>query len=77
MAACARRYGCITSIFRSPLPNLTHGIPFELAQDSTAPRNRVPICSISAGDGIGLPRCRVMNATTCPLDCKMGTYAFR
>ena len=31
VAACACRYGCITSILRSPLPNLTHGIPFELA----------------------------------------------
>ncbi len=68
MAACAAMCGCITSIFRSPLPNLTHGIPFDDAYDSTDRRNRAPICSISAGDGIGLPRCRVMNATTCPLD---------
>ena len=35
--------------------------------------NRVPRCSINAGDGIGLPRCWVMNATTCPLDCRTGT----
>jgi len=30
-AACARRCGCKTSIFRSPWPNLTHGIPSEVA----------------------------------------------
>ena len=31
VAACACRCGCMTSIFRSSLPNLTHGIPFEVA----------------------------------------------
>jgi hypothetical protein len=67
----------MTPVFRSSLPNFTRGIPFEDAYDSTALRNRVPMCSISAGDGIGLPRCWVMNATTGPLDCRMGTYAFR
>jgi hypothetical protein len=65
--------GCITSILRSSLPNRTHEIPFENAYDSTALRNLVPMCSMSAGDGIGLPRCWVMNATTCPLDCSTGT----
>jgi hypothetical protein len=50
------------------LPNLTHGIPLADAKDSTARRNFVPIFSISAGDGIGMPRCWVMNATTWPLD---------
>ncbi len=73
MAACAAMCGCITSILRSSLPNLTHGIPFDDAYDSTDLRNRVPMCSMSAGDGIGLPRCCVMNATTCPLDCRTGT----
>ena len=77
VAACAARCGCMTSIFRSSLPNFTHGIPVEDAYDSTAWRNRVPMCSISAGDGIGLHRCCVMNTTTCPLDCRTGTYAFR
>jgi hypothetical protein len=55
------------------LPNLTHAMPFADANDSTARRNLVLIFSISAGEGIGMPRCWVMNATTCPLDCKMGT----
>ena len=67
----------MTSIFRSSFPNLTHGMPLEDAYESTALRKRVPMCSISAGEGIGLPRCCVMNATTCPLDCRTGTYAFR
>jgi hypothetical protein len=31
----------------------------------------------SAGDGIGMPRCWVVNATACPLDCKIGMYALR
>ncbi len=31
VAACAAMCGCITSILRSPLPNRTHGIPFENA----------------------------------------------
>ena len=43
------------------------------AKDSTALRNRSRSCSNSAGEGIGLPRCSGMNATTCPLDCRMGT----
>ena len=77
MAACRSRCGCITSILRSSLPNFTHGTPLSNANESTARRNFVPIFSISAGEGIGMPRCWVMNATTCPLDCRMGTYAFR
>jgi hypothetical protein len=36
-----------------------------------------PILSNKAGEGIGRPRCWVMNATTCPLDCRIGTYARR
>jgi hypothetical protein len=55
------------------LPNLTHAMPFAGANDSTARRNLVLIFSISAGEGIGMPRCWVMNATTWPLDCKIGT----
>ena len=73
MAACRSRYGCITSILRSSLPNLTQAMPLADANDSTARRNFVLIFSISAGDGIGMPRCWVMNATTWPLDCKIGT----
>jgi hypothetical protein len=67
----------MTSILRWSLPNFTHGIPFAAAKDSTARRNFVLIFSISAGDGIGMPRCWVMNATTWPLDCRTGTYALR
>jgi hypothetical protein len=63
----------MTSALRSPLPNLAHGMPFADANDSTERRNLVLIFSISAGEGIGMPRCWVMNATTCPLDCKIGT----
>ena len=48
-------------------------MPLASANDSTARRNRVLIFSIRAGEGIGMPRCWVMNATTCPLDCKIGT----
>jgi hypothetical protein len=43
------------------------------ANDSTARRYFVLIFAISAGEGIGLPRCWVMNATTWPLDCKIDT----
>ena len=50
-------------------------MPFASANDSTERRNLVLIFSISAGEGIGMPKCWVMNATTCPLDCTMGTYA--
>jgi hypothetical protein len=37
------------------------------------PIDRCPILSNKAGEGIGRPRCWVMNATTCPLDCRIGT----
>jgi hypothetical protein len=63
----------MTSALRSSLPNLIRGMPFATANDSTERRNLVLIFSISAGEGIGMPRCWVMNATTCPLDCKIGT----
>ena len=36
------------------------------ANNVTAWRNAVPIFSMIAGEGIGLPRCPVMNLTTCP-----------
>jgi hypothetical protein len=29
-----------------------------------------------AGDGIGNPKCWVMNDTTCPPNCRFGTYPF-
>jgi hypothetical protein len=34
--------------------------------DLTDRRNAVPIFSMIAGEGIGQPRCPVMNDTTCP-----------
>jgi len=77
VAACRSRYSCITSSLRSALANRTHAMPLADANDSTPRRNLVLIFSISAGEGIGMPRCWVMNATTCPLDCRMGTYALR
>ena len=36
-------------------------------------RNLVPIFSMIAGEGIGSPRCRVMNPTTWPATCNLGT----
>ena len=73
MAAARFRYGAITSALRSSLANLTHGMPFASANEATARRNFCPILSNKAGEGIGIPRCWVMNATTCPLDCRIGT----
>ena len=71
--ACRARYGRITSILRSSLPNRTTGILLSAAKRSTALRKAVPILSMIAGDGIGLPRCAVMNDTTCPGTCRFGT----
>jgi hypothetical protein len=48
-----------------------------LGKEATERRNFCPILSNRAGDGIGSPRCWVMNATTCPLDWKIGTTALR
>ena len=53
VAACRARYGRITSILRSSLPNRTTGIWLSSANRSTALRNAVPIFSMIAGDGIG------------------------
>ena len=61
-----------TKSTRTPAGELTRqghrvgAVPLDAANDSTARRNFVLIFSISAGDGIGMPRCWVMNATTCP-----------
>ena len=35
--------------------------------------NAVPIFSMIAGDGIGQPKCWVINDTTCPPTCRFGT----
>ena len=35
--------------------------------------NRVPIRCITAGQGMGSPRCPVMNVTTWPGTCRVGT----
>jgi hypothetical protein len=43
------------------------------ANRATAVRNAVPILSKIAGEGIGHPRCRVKNVTTCPPTCRFGT----
>jgi len=50
---------------------------FASAKSLTARRNPVPIFSMIAGDGIGQPRCRVMNEATCPATCRFGTYPLR
>jgi hypothetical protein len=73
VAAARFKYGAITSALRSPLENLTQGMSFASANEATARRNFCPILSNRAGEGIGRPRCWVMNATTCPLDCRTGT----
>jgi hypothetical protein len=73
VAAARFREGAITSALRSSLENFTQGMPFASAKEATDRRNLCPILSNSAGEGIGRPRCWVMNATTCPLDCKIGT----
>jgi hypothetical protein len=52
VAACRARYGRITSILRSFLPNRTTGIRLSAAKDATALRNAVPIFSRIAGDGM-------------------------
>ena len=72
-AAACSRYGPITSILRSPLPKPTTGISLSLANLATARRNRPPIWSKIAGEGIGNPRCAVKNDTTCPPTCRFGT----
>ena len=77
VAAARTRYRRITSTFRSRLANRTTGMWLASAYDATARRNRPPIRSKIAGDGIGNPRCRVMNSTTCPGTCRFGTYPFR
>ena len=53
LAACAARYGRITSILRSSLPKCTTGMWLSAAKLPTARRNPVPIFFRTAGDGIG------------------------
>jgi len=75
--ACASRYRRITSTLRSPRANFTTGISLARANESTPRRNLVPIFSKIAGEGIDNPKCRVMNETTCPPTCRVGTYPLR
>ena len=49
-----------------PFLNLTIGMSLSSANRATACRNRVPICSITAGEAIGIPRWACKNVTTCP-----------
>jgi hypothetical protein len=65
--------GRITSALPCSLAKRTTGMPLALAKRATAARNRSPIGVNNAGDGIGLPRCWVKNATTCPPTCRLGT----
>ena len=51
----------------------TTGSLLSAAKRSTALRKAIPIFSKIAGDGIGLPRCAVINDTTCPATCRFGT----
>ena len=71
--SCLARCRRITSILRSVLPNLTTGMCSSPAKRDTDRRNAVPIFSRIAGDGMGKPRCCVMNDTTCPPTCSAGT----
>ena len=73
VAACAATCRRITSILRSALPNRTTGMCSASANVLTARRNAVPIFPMIAGDGIGQPRCCVMNDTTWPPTCRFGT----
>ena len=47
------------------------------AYSVTALRNRSPIFSRIAGDGIGKPRWWVRKLTTCPDTCRLGTQPLR
>jgi hypothetical protein len=49
------------------------GTWFVSANVFAARRNPVSIFSIIAGDGIGKPKCWVMNEATCPPTCRFGT----
>lgn len=64
----------ITVILRSFLPNQTVLLPG--ANLFTASRNRDPIFSMIAGDGIGNPRSS-RYCTSCPPTCRCGTYPLR
>ena len=58
------RCGRITSSFRSPLAKWITGMPLATANSVTALRNRNPIFSRIAGDGIGNPKWWVRKLTT-------------
>jgi hypothetical protein len=73
VASCLAKWRRITSILRSPFLNRTTGMCSSSAKPDTDRRNAVPIFSMIAGDGIGNPRCAVMNDTTCPPTCNVGT----
>jgi hypothetical protein len=71
------RYGRITSSLRWPLAKRTTSISLSRANSVTALRNRNPILSRIAGDGIGNPRCPVRKLTTWPDICRLGTNPLR
>ena len=54
--AARRSSGSITVAFRMPFLNLSTGMSLLSANRATARRNRVPICSNTAGETIGMPR---------------------
>ena len=58
------RCGRITSSLRSPFAKLSTGMSWSAANPATSRRNRSPIFSRIAGDGIGNPKCAVKKPTT-------------
>jgi hypothetical protein len=71
------RCGRITSSLRCPLAKRITGMLCSAANSTTALRNRNPIRSKIAGDGIGNPKCWVKKLTTWPDTCKVGTQPLR
>jgi len=49
--------------------------PWASANRLTSRRKRLPMPPSTAIEAIGLPKCPVMNRTTCPATCRFGTYA--
>ena len=63
----------MTSMWRSPFLKCTIGMSWSSAKASTALRNRLPIFSITDGEGIVMPRWVRMKPTTWPEVCRFGT----
>ena len=75
--ASRSRCGRITSSLRSPLAKRITAMSLAAANSVTALRNRSPIFSRIAGDGIGKPRWWVRKLTTWPDTCRLGTQPLR